>query len=198
MSAPVLEGLRTPVALVLLLILGIVIWPRGAASPTAGNASPSPGVIAGEPGGEVVDATPTAAPPTPIPTATAAATPEPTAPPTAEPPPAAQDGFSADVLACRSVNGSECNDRLGTLPSDAASFTALFLFSDARAGDQLNAVLDGPSGTIAGSPYALPGGGDGYFWAEFQVGGLPSGEYVVTALRNGEEVATTGFLKDGG
>ena len=198
MSAPQLERLRFPVALGLLLIFAILFWPRGAASPAVGNASPTPGVIAGEPGGQVVDATPSAPPPTPIPTATAAATPEPTAAPTeAPPPPAAPDGFSADLLVCGSVSGSNCNDEVSTLASDAGSFTALVLFSSARAGDQLNATLSGPSGTIAGSPYTLPGGGDGYFWAEFQVGGLPAGEYVVTALRNGEQVAATGFVKDG-
>ena len=197
MSARKLERLRTPVALVLLLILGMVAWPRAAASPAAGNPSPPRGVVAGEPGGEVVAATTSPTPHSPIPAATAPGTPAPTTAPTEEPPARAADGFSADVLACRSISGTTCNGQLGTLPPTAASFTALVRFSDAGAGDQLNAVLDGPSGTIAGSPYALQGGGDGYFWAEFQVGGLPGGEYVVTALRNGEEVATTGFVKEG-
>ena len=201
MSAPQLESLRVPVALALLLIFAILFWPRGAASPAVGNASPSPGVVAGEPGGEVVGTPPTVAQttPAPSPTATAVAAPEPTALPTEAPPPPlppAEDSFSADILVCRSVSGSECNDEISTLSSDAASITALVPFSDARAGDQLNAALSGPSGTIAGSPYTLQGGGDGYFWAEFQVGGLPAGTYVVTALRNGEQVATTGFTKD--
>jgi hypothetical protein len=194
MSPSQLEPYRVPAALLLILVAGILFWPRGGTAPAAGNPSPTPGVVAGEPGGEVVAVTPSPAPATPVPTATPAATPTPAA---TEPPPPPETGFTAEVLACRSISGSTCNGQLGTLPANAASFTALVLFQDATVGDQLNAVLDGPSGTIGGSAYALQGSGDGHFWAEFRVDGLPGGDYVVTALRNGQPVASTGFRMAG-
>jgi len=190
-----LERLRLPAALVLVLIAAFIFWPRGAVQPAADNPNPSQGTIVGEPGGEVVAVTPMPVP-TPIPTATPAATPTPTAAPTEPPPP--PDTFTAEVLVCRSISGSECNDQVNNLPPNADEFTTLVRFTDAIAGDTLNAVVNGPGGTLAGSPYALQGSGDGYFWAEFQVGSLPSGDYVVTATRNGQEVATTGFRRIGG
>jgi hypothetical protein len=200
MSPAQLERLRVPAALLLIVIAAFVFWPRGSSNPAADASDASPSVVIGQPGGEVIaeptDPTQTASP-EPIPTVTPASTPSPTPAPTATPA-AVADGFAANLLACRSISGSTCEGELGTLPASASSFTALVLFSQATAGDQLTAVLDGPSGTIVGSPYSLPGGGDGYFWAQFQVGGLPSGDYVVTALRNGQEVATTGFRKAGG
>ena len=61
----------------------------------------------------------------------------------------------------------------------------------------MNAILSGPGGTLAGTPYSLRGSGDGYFWAEFLVGGLPAGDYVLIATRNGVEVAVTAFRKLG-
>lgn len=196
MSPGSLERLRLPAALVLILIAGFVLWPRGASAPAAAAPSPSAPVIVGEPEGEVAPA-PSATPtPTLIPTATAAGTPVPTPAATPSPPPA--DVFSAEVLACRSISGSSCNDQVDTLPPGASAFTALVRFTDATAGDLLNAIVSGPGGTIAGSPYALQGGGTGYFWAEFRVGGLPSGDYVLTATRNGVEVAATSFRKLGG
>ncbi len=195
MSPGQLERLRLPAALVLVLIAAFIFWPRGTGQPAADNPTPSQGVIVGEPGGEVVAATPTPVP-TPIPTATPAATPTLTAGPTEPPPP--PDTFTAEVLVCRSISGAECNDQVDNLPPNADEFSTLVRFTDAIAGDTLNAVVNGPGGTLAGSPYALQGSGDGYFWAEFQVGSLPSGDYVVTATRNGQEVATTGFRKVGG
>jgi hypothetical protein len=152
-------------------------------------------VIAGEPEGAVVSA-PTATPtPTLIPTATPAGTAVPT--PATPPPPPAVDAFSAEVLACRSISGSSCNGQVDTLPPGDGAFTALVRFTGASAGDLLAATVSGPGGTIAGSPYALQGGGAGYFWAEFRVGGLPSGDYVLSATRNGVEVAATGIRKLG-
>lgn len=196
MSPGSLERVRLPAALVLILIAGFVLWPRGASVPAAAGASPSAPVIVGEPEGEVAPA-PSATPtPTLIPTATAAGTPVATPAPTPPPPPA--DAFSAEVLACRSISGSSCNGQVDTLPPGTAAFTALVRFTGAHAGDQLNAIVSGPGGTIAGSPYALQGGGTGHFWAEFRVGGLPSGDYVLTATRNGVEVAATSFRKAGG
>jgi hypothetical protein len=191
-----LERLRLPAALLLVVVAAVVFWPRGAAEPAAGDVPPTEEVIVGEPGGAVLATPSPTAAPSLIPTeAPAPQTPTPTVAPTEEPVPA--DGFAAQVLACRSISGSACNDQLGSLPANAGSFTALVLFTDANAGDQLNAILDGPAGTIAGTPYALGGGGDGYFWSQFQIAGLPAGDYVVTATRNGEPVGTTTFRKAG-
>ena len=101
------------------------------------------------------------------------------------------------MLACRSISGSNCNDQLGTLPADAGSFTALVRFSNANAGDTMNAILTGPAGTIPGGAYTLQGSGDGYYYTTFTAGNLPAGDYTVTATRNGTEVAVTTFTKAG-
>ena len=198
MSRSTFELIRWPVAIGLLLIAAFVLFPRGDDDASA-DATPTPSVIVGEVGGEILTPTPEpTAPPeaTPIPTLSPAPTPRPTPEPTVTPVPQA-DGFTAEVLACRSISGSECNGQLGTLPADAGAFTALVRFTDANAGDQMNAILDGPSGTIDGFPYSLQGGGDGYYYTQFQAGGLPAGEYTLTATRNGEPVAVTTFTKAG-
>ena len=202
MSRTTFEMIRWPVAVGLLLVAAFVLVPRGDDDASA-DATPSPSVILGEVGGEIVTLGPEpSAPPeaTPIPTLSPAATPTPTPEPTPDAtatPVPQEDGFTAEVLACRSISGSECNGQLGTLPPDAGAFTALVRFTDANAGDQLNAILDGPSGTIDGFPYSLQGGGDGYYYTQFQAGGLPAGEYTLTATRNGEPVAVTTFTKAG-
>lgn len=187
MSPRQLERFRFPAALLLILVAAFVFWPRGSADPAAAEPSPGPSVIVGQPGGEVVVETATPAP-TLIPTATPAPTPAPTAAP---PPPA--DTFTAEVVACRTISGSRCNGQVEQLPPNARSFTALVRFTDAIAGDAMNAILSGPGGTLAGTPYPLQGSGDGYFWAEFVVASLPAGDYVLTATRNGVEVAATGL-----
>ena len=202
MSRETVEQLRLPVGLLLLVLVAFWFWPRGGAEEPAAAASASPSVIVGEIGGEAVtpEPEPTDTPAaTPSPTAEPTDTPEPTPEATREPtqPPAQGDGFTAEVLACRSISGSSCNGQLGTLPAGASSFTALVRFTDARAGDTMNAVLDGPSGRIGGFPYTLQGSGDGYYYSQFQAGGLPAGSYTLTALRNGEPVATTTFRKAG-
>jgi hypothetical protein len=56
-------------------------------------------------------------------------------------------------------------------------------------------TLVGPNGTIAGSPFTLQGSGDGYYYSIFTVAGLPTGEYTLTATRNGTEVAQTSFRR---
>jgi hypothetical protein len=141
-----------------------------------------------------VIATPTAAPsPTPIPTVAAVS---PTSRPTSTPV-VGDGGFSAEVLACRSISGSTCNDQLGSLPPSAGSMTALVRFTAASAGDTMNAILSGPSGRIDGFPYTLGGGGDGYYYTTFTMSGLPAGDYTLTATRNGQPVATTTFRKVG-
>lgn len=192
LSGLTFERLRIPAALLLLAVVVFVLFPRGgdvgAPSPT-----PSPSIVAGEPGGAVIE-TPTVRPsPTPIPTVAPVS---PTSRPTPTPVPG-DDDFSAEVLACRSISGSNCNDRLGTLPASAGSMTALVLFTAASAGDTMNAILSGPSGPIDGFPYTLEGGGDGYYYTTFTMRGLPAGDYTITATRNGQPVATTSFRKVG-
>lgn len=198
MSRSTLEQLRLPVALLLIAVAAFVFWPRGDGEATSANATPSPSVVIGQPGGEVIPASvaPSVAA-TPIPTVSAAASPVPTATPAPKPTPEEIDGFTAEVLVCRSISGSECTDELSTVPSDASSFTALVRFTDANGGDSMNAVLSGQSGTIPGGAYTLQGGGDGYYYSTFQAGNLPAGDYTVTATRNGNEVATTEFRKEG-
>ncbi|MCV0403355.1 MAG: hypothetical protein K5924_06550 [Chloroflexi bacterium] len=205
MSRSTFEIIRVPAAVLLLAIAAFVLWPRGGdASPAADAASATPSIVVGQPGGEVVppseepsaseQATPIPTL-TPAPTATTAPTPEPTPDPTQPPGP---NGFTAEVLVCRSISGSSCNDRLERIPPNLATFTALVRFTDARAGDVINAVLSGPSGTIPGGAYTLQGGGDGYYYSTFQARGLPAGDYTMTATRNGEEVASTRLVKGGG
>jgi hypothetical protein len=188
-----IEHYRWPLALALLLVAAFFLWTRasGDVDPPATPPSPSPSIVVGEVGGEVLTETPAPsepATPAPSPTPIATASPSPT--------PAA-DGFEAEVLACRSISGSHCNDELGTLRPNAATFTALVRFTDARAGDVMNAILSGPGGTIEGGAHALEGGGDGHYYAQFLTGGLPAGDYTLTATRNGEEVAMTTFRKVG-
>lgn len=203
MPGTTFEQLRWPVAIGLLLLAVFILFPRDGEDAVA-DVTPRPSAVLGEVGGEVISTAPepTEPPaPTPIPTVAPPATAAPTRAPTEEPAatPAPQpDGFTAEVLACRSISGSTCNNQLGTLPPSAGAFTALVRFTDADAGDEMNAFLDGPSGTISGFAYNLQGGGDGYYYTQFQAGGLPAGEYTLTATRNGEPVAVTQFRKAGG
>lgn len=192
MSGPTFEQLRIPAALILIIVVAFIFLPRGGDDArTADTAAPGglPSATAGQPGGAV-----TATPPaTPIPAATRAPTPRPTRTPAPTPTPLADNGFDAEVLACRSISGASCNGELGTLPAAAGAVTALVRFSDANAGDAISVVLDGPGGTISGGPYTLQGGGDGYYYSIFSIAGLPSGAYTLTATRNGAEVAETSF-----
>jgi hypothetical protein len=202
MSRRTFEQLRIPAGLLLLVIVGFVFFPRG--DDAEPGTSPQPSVIVGEPGGEVLppaeEPEPTPAP-TPIPTLTPVPTPTPVPPtpqPDPTPPPVTADGFSAEVLVCRSISGSTYNQQVTNLPPNASNFTALVRFTGARAGDTINAVVTGPAGTYPGGPYTLQGGGTGYYYSIFQAGNLPPGDYLVTATRNGGEVATTRFRKVGG
>lgn len=198
MSRESFDRLRLPLGLglVLMLLVGYVFLQRTQAESTA--PSPTASVVVGAAGGGVVTpppastapATPSLAP-TPVPTAvpTAAPTAAPTPAPT--PPPA----FTAEVMACRRIDGAECIDELDRLRDDDETFVALMLFDDADAGDVLNAILDGPSGPIDGGQYTLQGSGRGYYYTTFVVSGLPGGEYTLTALRNGAPVARTELRK---
>jgi len=195
MSEPRIEQLRIPAALILIIAAAFIFLPRGAGAPEAAAATPQASIVVGQPGGEVSSSAGSSISTGPTPVATASpaatATPEPT------PQPAAQDGFEAEVLACRSISGSRCRGELGTLPADAGTFTALVRFTDANAGDAISVNLSGPGGEIAGGPYTLQGGGDGHYYSVFTVGGLPSGDYTLTATRNGSEVAATTFRRGG-
>jgi hypothetical protein len=201
MSRSTFEAWRLPAAIVLLLLAGFFLFLNPGGNQTALEVSPSatasPSIVVGTPGGSVV--TPeTPVPPTPVPTVTPAPTPTPVPTVTPAPtPPPQRDGFSAEVLACRSISGSNCNKQLGTLPPSAGSFTALVRFSNANAGDTMNAILTGPAGTIPGGAYTLQGSGDGYYYTTFTAGNLPAGDYTLTATRNGTEVAVTSFRKAG-
>jgi hypothetical protein len=195
MSEPRFEQLRIPAALILIIAAAFIFLPRGPGEPEAAAATPQASIVVGPPGGEVSSSAGSSIStgPTPVPTASpaATATPEPTAQPVA------RDGFDAEVLACRSISGSACRGELGTLPADAGSFTALVRFTGANAGDAISVNLSGPGGEISGGPYTLQGGGDGYYYSTFTVGGLPSGDYTLTATRNGTEVAGTTFRRGG-
>jgi hypothetical protein len=196
MSRTTFERLRLPAALVLLAIAVFVLFPRGEEAAGPGSTVvPSASVVVGEPGGEVVGTATPATTRTPIPTLSPIATPTPRPTPTPLPP---SDGFSAEVLACRSISGDRCNGQLGTLRPNERSFTALVRFTAANAGDTMNAILEGPAGRIDGFPYTLGGGGDGYYYTTFTAAGLPAGSYTLSATRNGEVVATTSFRKVGG
>jgi hypothetical protein len=174
------EQLRIPLATILLVVALFVLWPRGDDGLQATEPSASASVVVGGAGGEVVSiATPTPPPPTPSPAPTA--TPDPT--------PEPADTFRAEVFACRDLDGSRCRGDFQRFPRRGDGFTALVRFEDARAGDTINVTLTGPGTEIIGGPYTLQGGGDGYYYSEIRYGGLDDGEYVLAALRNGEEVA---------
>lgn len=189
MTSPTFEQLRIPIAIALLAIALFVLWPRGGEGSTAGDlASPSQSITLGGVGGAVL-ATPTPeSSPTPAPTAAPTPTPEPT--------PVAPDTFSAEVLACRELEGSRCRGEFDTFPGRARQFTALVRFEDARAGDTISVSLTGPGVAIEGGPFTLEGGGDGYYYSQITIGDLPEGEYLLVATRNGSEVARTTLRRD--
>lgn len=218
MSRETFDQLRRTAVILLLLVVTFIVVPRDRTDPAAleatGGASPTASVVLVEVGGEVSGSTavsPEPSPSSPLPSPTATATPPSAATPTGTPPPTATPSatpaptpvpdaaaFSAEVLTCTSISGSACNGQLAAAPVNAGSFVALVRFTNATAGDELNAILDGPSGAIPGFPYTVTSAGDGYYYSQFEAGGLPAGDYTVTATRNGEPVATTSFTKAGG
>lgn len=184
------ERLRLPLALglgVLLLLAGYLVIRQVDSASLAPD--PTASIVVGEPGGGVIAPSGSPRPsPTPRATPTAALTPPPTASPTPTPVPQ-PDNFTADVMACRSIDGPECRGELDELESDDDQFVALMLFDNAVSGDVMNVVLSGPGGSVEGGAYALPGGGRGYYYSTIPVAGLPEGDYTLTALRNGDAVA---------
>ena len=175
---------------VLLLVLGFI-----GSRLVGGEPSPdSPAGFVGAGGVVTEEALPTQVPLVPSRTASPASTPSPSPTPTPTPAPtAAPDafagGFSAEVVACRSLAGDRCRDEIGAL-SSGGSFTALMRFSNIVAGDEVAISLTGPA-TYGGAPYTMQGGGDGYYYSQFSLGGAPDGDYVLVATRNGSEVART-------
>lgn len=188
------DRLRVPIALglgVLVLLAGYLLLRRADGDSVA--VQPTASIVVGEPGGGVVSPSASPSPtvaPTVAPVLTPAPTPSPS--PTPVPPP---ESFTADVLACRSIDGPECEGQLRELDSDDGQFVALVLFDNAVSGDVMNVVLSGPGGTLEGGAYALPGSGRGYYYSTIPVAGLASGQYTLTALRNGAAVATTDLRK---
>jgi len=193
MKSQTFEQLRVPIAVGLILVALFVFWPRQGAGPSEAEARESAAIVVGEPGGAVVASPGPAATPeaTPIPTVTAAATATPE-----ETPDPGPDTFTAEVLACRDIDGSRCRGELDQFPRRASSFTALVRFNDARAGDTISVRLTGDGVTIEGGPFTLGGGGDGYYYSRINYGDLPHGEYTLIATRNGDEVART-HLRNG-
>lgn len=193
MSRETFDRLRVPIALgvALMLLAGYLFLQRADADSDA--AGPSASIVVGEPGGGVVTPSPS---PTlaPSPTPSVAPTTTPSTSPTPAPTP--EEAFTAEVMACRSISGAECVDEISRLRDRDETFVALVLFDNALAGDVMNAVLDGPSGPIEGGPFALEGGGRGFYYSTFAIGSLPDGQYTLTALRNGEPVASTELRKN--
>lgn len=190
MRSETFDLLRAPVAIVLVVLALIVLWPSGAeGEPVSVTVTPSPTIAIGEPGGAVLSV-PT---PTPTPPPTAVPTPVPTPVVTPVPVP---DTFSARVMACRDISGDRCRGEFEEFPRRARGFTALVLFNDARAGDTISVRLTGSGVSIDGGPFTLDGGGDGYYYARINYGQLPEGDYVLVALRNGVEVARTNLRRD--
>lgn len=192
-TVPVGERLRRLAPLlvagaVLLLGLGFV-----GSRLVGGEPAPSPQTGFVGAGGAVTEqALPTQVPLVPSRTASPTPTPSPSPTPTPTPTPAPDafsGGFSADVVACRSLAGDRCRDEIDELRS-GGSFTALMRFENIVAGDEVAISLAGPA-TYGGAPYTMQGGGDGYYYSEFSLGGAPDGEYELIATRNGAEVAST-------
>ena len=167
---------------------------------TADQGPPSGFVGAGGALIETATATPTTPAPEESPTqeplvpATSPATPTPTPVPTAPPsvtpaPDPFADGFAAEVFACRALKGDRCGGPMDHVRS-GGSFTALMRFENISAGDAVAITLAGPA-TYGGAPYTMQGGGDGYYYSEFSLGGAPDGDYELIATRNGAQVAST-------
>lgn len=193
MSRETVDRLRVPIALgvALMLLAGYLFLQRTDAG--SGAASPAASIVVGIPGGGVVTLSPS---PTiaPTPSPSVAPTVTPSASPTPAPTP--EEPFIAEVMACRSISGAECNDEISRLRDRDETFVALVLFDNLREGDVINAILDGPSGPIEGGPYAPSGSGRGWYYSTIPVAGIPDGQYTLTALRNGEPVARTELRKE--
>jgi hypothetical protein len=199
------DDVRLLGALGLLLVLGIVFIPRAADAQPGGAGEPQPeNALAGEPAGTAWPVEALAEGPSLIGDASApSATPQPTPPPTPTPSPTAtpeptpvvaESGTGADIMACRSIAGASCQGEL-TQTQGLGSFTALVLLSDTRSGDVVQAALIGAGGTFSGGGYTV-GGGDGYYYSTFAIGGVPRGEYALVATINGVEMDRANLVID--
>lgn len=205
MTGQTFERIRIGLALALVVVAAVVLWPSGAPGdadrPDGSKASDAARVVVGVPGGAVLSTPSPTLAPTPAVTASVAPSSPPSSPPTASPaPPAtpspAPDTFSARVMACRDIDGPRCRGEFDEFPRRTREFVALVLFSDARAGDTISVSLLGPGIVIEGGPYTLGGGGDGYYYSRITHGKLPEGDYALVAYRNGVEVARTRLEND--
>ena len=172
-------------ALIVALLTAGCVFGTDDGAPAAEPDTAASQVLVGEPGGEVL-ATP-AESSTPSPPA------EPVASQTAAPTSAATT-VGAEILACASISGPACEGQLTRLDG-VDRFVALVRFEAARAGDTVEAVLEGPSGSVRSGAYTLEGGGRGYYYAELTLPELSSGSYTLTALWNGAPAAETTLTK---
>jgi hypothetical protein len=179
---PALAGL-----VVLGLLIGVITG--DAAEPAGSKADPSAStspiaVVAGAPDGKSWPLALTA----PSSTATTS-TPPPTPTPTPAPtkPPKADDGFTAEVMICKSVRGSHCQGATDTIDGDVGTIWIMVAFENSKGGDRIGMELSGPGGTRDGGAYRV-NGGDGRAWSRV-AGKLEPGDYTLVATRNGEVVA---------
>jgi hypothetical protein len=178
---PALAGL-----VVLGLLIGVISGDAAepSSSKTDANASASPtAVVAGAPNGKSWPLVLTAPSSTATPS-TAPATPAPTAEPTKKPRHA--DGFSADVMICKSVRGGHCQGATDTIDGDVDTIWIMVAFENSKRGDRIGMELSGPGGTRDGGSYRVYGG-DGRAWSRV-AGNLKPGDYTLVATRNGEVV----------
>ncbi len=153
----------------------MVVWGTVEPQPTEAAAQDQAAVATGEP----TTAAPTTQP-TPDPT------PEPTAQPTPVPPVFA-DGFSAQILACRSISGPRCQGQLDVV--EGGQFVVLVQLEATKAGDVMTSHLVGPSGSTELQRFVVQRGGGGYMYTTQSAASFAAGEYRLVAQRNGTTVS---------
>ncbi|HET8587614.1 MAG TPA: hypothetical protein VFM74_07040 [Candidatus Limnocylindria bacterium] len=197
--------------LVALLIAGLIIGslinlvthaPRtaeaGAAASVGAAASKGAAasdVVVGQAGGSVETTVPSPPVGSQSITSTEAPTASPTPTPTAESTDrssgsgeqAQADGFSAEVVVCRSIKDTHCSGQTDQISTKVRTIWIMVSFQNASSGDRIGMALSGPGGTRDGGSYAVKGG-DGRAWARV-AGDLSRGDYTVTGTRNGDVVA---------
>lgn len=152
----------------------MVVW--GTVEPQPTDAAQDRAAV---PTGEPTTAAPTTQP-TPDPT------PEPTAPPTPAPQVFA-DGFSAQILACRSISGPRCQGQLDVV--EGGQFVVLIQLEATKAGDVMTSHLVGPSGSTELQRFVVQRGGGGYMYTTQSAASFAAGEYRLVAQRNGTTVS---------
>jgi hypothetical protein len=173
---------------VLGLLIGVITGdaaePSGSKTDAHVSASPTV-VVAGAPNGKSWPLVLTAPSATATPSMAASASPTPTAEPTKQP--KHEDGFSADVMICKSVRGSHCQGSTDTIDGHVGTIWIMVAFENSKGGDRIGMELSGPGGTRDGGAYRV-NGGDGRAWSRV-AGKLEPGDYTLVATRNGEVVA---------